>query len=151
MIIKSINLHTVIILSVLLIGCGETVEKLEHTDNVDETSTENIHKVFERENVSSLSHEYAKHRKQQIKSVDYDLSFEFDVEKKFFTGETTIHFVMAEANKSAVTIDFNEGTVESIQVNEQQVNWNYNQWFIRLASDLFNPGANEIKIKYTRP
>ncbi len=96
----------------------------------------------------ALSAEYAAMRKQQIERVDYQLSVALDSERDLFEGQVTINFDLAAGNVSPVTVDFNNGTVKAVTLNGKPVEWDYNNWFISLAADLFVDGNNSLQINY---
>ncbi len=134
------------VLLVSIIGCADKIRIKPSSNSVNINEKPSI-----RENRDYLSHQYAKVRKKQVQSVDYKLSVRFDEVKDSFMGTATVNFSMVKGNLSPLTIDFDKGTVKSILVNEKQVSWDYNQWFITLAADLFREGNNTIKIDYSRP
>ena len=123
---------------VLLIACGSP-----------ESTVTNSQAII-RDNVASLSADYAAMRKEQIKHVDYQLFVLLDAEKKYFDARVVIELGLAEKNISPVTVDFNHGTIKSISLNGETVEWTYNDWFITLAPALFVLGENRLEIAYQR-
>ncbi len=153
-----------ILMSFVLAGCNNQTDKAQKSPTPTDTSLENQidveppveikpvkSDILIREENDYLSHKYAIHRKQQVKDIHYELSLVLDAQRTYYEGVTLINFNMAETNQSPLTIDFNNGSIKSINVNDKPVKWKYNQWFITLASELFNTGTNKITISYTRP
>ena len=134
--------------SLFITGCGEAVDN--HSEKEVLSASNTVPSII-REPVGNLSHEYAKHRKNQVTSIDYDLSLILDAKRDYFQGKSTIRFEMAVGNRSPLTVDFDSGTINAILVNDKPVKWEYNQWFITLAPQLFKDGNNRIEIEYSRP
>ena len=104
-----------------------------------------------REQAPYLSHEYAKFRASQISDVDYVLSVALDEEAEEFSGDIDIQFTLAKNNSAPVTVDFNQGTIESIKLNGSAISWDYEKWFITLPADVFTRQQNTLSIQYRTP
>lgn len=98
-----------------------------------------------------LSQEYAAFRQSQISHPAYTLSLDLEADNDSFSGAVMISFEISENNSSPVTIDYDSGNIESIEVNGNVVNWDYEKWYISLAAELFTAGNNTINISYQRP
>ncbi|MET1256484.1 aminopeptidase N [Aliikangiella maris] len=139
------NLQPVAILmfSVLIVGC-HAVERTAPLQKAPE--------IIEREPTASLSNRYAVLRHSQLSNVEYRLSLLLDAENDFFKGTVTIDMDVAANNRAPITIDFDGGEVSAVMVNNKKVEWQYNQWFISLAANLFrNSENNTVVIEYRRP
>ncbi|HEY0892967.1 MAG TPA: aminopeptidase N, partial [Cellvibrio sp.] len=93
-----------------------------------------------------LEQAYAAQRAQQITHVDYELAFTLDETNTFFSGKSIIHFELVDNNKAPVTVDFNSGTIKSVRLNGEAIEWRYEQWFIEFAPELFRAGKNTLEI-----
>ena len=101
-----------------------------------------------REEAAHLTQEQAEKRGNRVSNVSYQLGFELTGGKEF-KGKTTVNFDLVDAG-SALTIDLNKATIESLLVNGKEVETNYNQWFITLPKSALVAGSNEVKINYSR-
>jgi aminopeptidase N len=131
--------------SVTLSGCMTTDNQASAQTLIEQTAP------VVREFDEALSEKYAAMRKQQISDVAYSLYFNIGHTKETFNGTSVIDFTMAKGNKSAVTIDFESGNVESVKVNGKVVPFEYIKWFISIAPNAFNSGKNSIEVVYNRP
>jgi len=102
----------------------------------------------ERRNTAYLEQDYAKVRAQQIRNVHYDLNLDVEETKSVFSGYIAIHFNLAPDNHMPVTVDFDNGEVESITLNGHTIPWRYETWFISIAPELFQPGDNKVEIVF---
>jgi len=104
-----------------------------------------------REDTASLSERYAKLRKQQIADVNYTLSVALDKRGDRFSGTVTAHTKLRGAPKQALTMDFGDGTVDSLRVNGKDVPVDYNGHFITIAPEHLHDGDNTITVAYRHP
>ena len=134
--------------SAVLAACGQGHEekstKTEASPAVTKTAAV-------REDVASLSESYAKLRKQQVADVDYTLAVNLDKTGKSFSGKVDVHAKLNGAPKEALTLDFIDGTVDSISVNGKDIPVDYNDKFITIAPEHLKDGDNTISIAYQHP
>ena len=104
-----------------------------------------------REQQPALSETYAAFRKTQINDVSYSLAVDISSEGENFSGRSTINFELAAANHSPVTVDFKNGQVSQVLVNGKAVSFEYNNYYISVAAQAFDPGGNQMVIDYTHP
>jgi len=104
-----------------------------------------------RENLRQLTESYARFRKSQVSNPAYHLRVELTEDSAVFRGEVGIDFELATGNQSALTIDFDNGTLLSINVNGTPLDSGYTQWFISIPAAALQDGRNRIDIRYERP
>lgn len=154
----------VIILSVIALvsGCQNSAVSNSGTDKKGAVATAiNV----QREIQSPLSQRYAEFRKEQIKSVRYELSIDL-TDSEIYSGLVTVHMELVANNQSNVTFDFNGGEVFSTTINGNNVPFEYNQYFVSVSPEHFILGTSDInksntnkndttkhivKIHYSRP
>jgi len=98
----------------------------------------------------ALSQTYATMRKAQVSDVAYTLSFDIEQTKDTFEGVSVIDFNMANDNTSALTIDFESGTVKYVKLNGNIIPFEYKKWFISISPSLIASGSNTLEIAYSR-
>ena len=86
----------------------------------------------------NLTREFAKFRKSQIESVDYDLNFSFDEKSLEFTGRTIIDVVLKKTDQP-LTLDFLGKKISSVKVNGEKLE----KWTGRNGS--FDIPVNRLK------
>ncbi|GLX78813.1 aminopeptidase N [Thalassotalea insulae] len=99
----------------------------------------------------SLYEDYAKMRAQQVSNVSYNLQVTLDNKSESFSGVAELHFDLAKNNQNDLTIDFDEGTVNSVTVNGKAVNFNYEKWFITIPASELTSGKTTVVVDYQRP
>ena len=112
--------------------------------------TELTTKTPVRESSEFLSGDYAKLRAAQVSNVSYKLSLRIDQQSQTFSGSNKINFDLAKNNNLPLTIDFEEGVIESITVNGKAASFEFNKWFITLDQNQLTPGSNTLVIQYSR-
>jgi len=95
-----------------------------------------------------LSQVDAAARSARVSNVDYALQFAL-TGKETFSGVTNVSFDLADTD-SALTIDLDKATINSLTVNGKVVTPQYNQWFITLAPQDLVKGRNTVVVNYTR-
>lgn len=138
--IKKLGVVVLLLCSLLLAACNQTRQ-----------ATPVASQPIARAPQAWLEQAYAEQRAQQITNVDYELAFSLDETNTFFSGKSIIHFELAANNKAPVTVDFNSGTIKSVRLNGEAIDWRYEQWFIEFAPELFRVGKNTLEIEYQRP
>ncbi|WP_206486247.1 aminopeptidase N [Thalassotalea sp. G2M2-11] len=99
----------------------------------------------------SLFEDYAKMRAQQVSNVSYNLQVTIDNKGETFSGVTELNFDLAENNQNDLTIDFDEGTVNSVSVNGKPVKFDYEKWFITIPASELSAGKTQVTVDYQRP
>jgi aminopeptidase N len=102
-----------------------------------------------RTNSPSIEETYARLRSQQVRDVDYTLSIDLSSAESF-SGTARIEFDLVR-DDIPLTIDFDGGDVTGIHLNGQSIAYEYNDWFITIASAELDTGRNIVSIEYTHP
>ena len=117
----------------------------------DQDTALSYRSVVERPVSPSLTQEYAAMRAKQISDINYTLSIVLDKTESSFQGQVLVDFTLAAGNQSDITLDFNGGTIHSLLLDGEPVEWRYNEWFITLPAVSINTGKHRISINYSRP
>lgn len=139
----------------LTTGCGEMDTR--HDETIAATAPPQMQAAplhtqsIKRNEHAHLEQDYAAMRAGQVSNVRYTLDINLDKADAAFNGTTKILFTLAENNQSPVTIDFNGGKVESVKLNTEAINWEYNGWFITLPANQLSSGEHSVTIEYSRP
>lgn len=147
---KALNmaiLSSAIAVTATLSGCS---------DNNSTTQSQNIQPVEQatkmaRQDSESLNADYAEMRAKQVSEVNYQLSVKIENKSERFSGVSTLNFQLAKDNINDLTIDFDEGTVSSLEVNGKVAKFSYDKWFITVPASELSAGKNTIKVAYERP
>jgi len=99
----------------------------------------------------SLEATYAEMRAKQVSNVSYNLSVTIDNKSENFSGSTQLTFDLAKNNQNDLTIDFDEGTVNSLKINGKEAKFSYEKWFITIPASELAAGEQTITIDYQRP
>jgi len=155
---QHLKLTGLMLMSITLLAACSTDNDQEQSANVEESITTNstqdslvvtnFSANSPRKEVAYLTQEQAKKRSNRVSDVTYQLGFELTGEKDF-KGQTTINFDLSDAD-SPLTVDLNKATIDSLLVNGEKIEANYNQWFITLPKDTLLTGRNTVTIDYTR-
>ena len=127
--------------SAVLAACGQA--------NNDQTATSQA--ALTRAEAPGLSETYAKLRKQQVETVDYQLSVTLDATGKSFSGQVIADTTLKGPLEQPLTIDFAGGTVDSVSVDGKEVPFEYNDHFITIAAEHLKKGQNAIQVNYQHP
>ncbi|WP_299581315.1 aminopeptidase N [uncultured Microbulbifer sp.] len=130
--------------SIILAACGE---KSAPQDNALNPVTGSPLRV----ETAGLSENYAKLRKQQITKVDYQLSVHLDSVDDHFSGTMIAEVDFNRVLQQPLTIDFSDGTVESVKVDGQERPFDYNGHFIRIAPAQLPKQQHKISVNYRHP
>lgn len=106
--------------------------------------------VSQRPALDQLSQADAQARKDRIGKVDYTLDIDLVNQADAFGGIAEIRFDLRLAG-APLTVDFTGGTVESVNVNGNEVSPDYNGYFITLPESALLTGANTVTISYRHP
>ncbi|MEY4642559.1 MAG: hypothetical protein RLZZ227_2553 [Pseudomonadota bacterium] len=104
-----------------------------------------------RENQAHLTEAYARFRKSQIHNPAYHTTIALVAGSERFSGATRLSFELAAGNTAPVTIDFDSGSILSLEVNGAAADYDYERWFISIPPSAFSAGANTVTIEYERP
>jgi aminopeptidase N len=133
--------------SVALMGC----EKADTASNSAVAETVQQQTSLLRTQSESLEAVYAEMRAKQVSNVSYKLSVTIDNKSESFSGSTELLFDLVENNQNDLTIDFDEGTINSLKVNGKVVKFSYEKWFITIPASELTAGKQSITIDYQRP
>lgn len=102
------------------------------------------------ENPQVLTREDAANRSEQVVNIRYRISLDISREDNF-RGDTEIEFDLVKLD-SPVRIDLAYGKIESIHINSQPwEDWEYEEGFFIVSTNLLEPGKNKIRVVYTHP
>ena len=135
--------------AIVLAGCEKSADVASAPAKVAENTIAQTSMV--RQASESLYEDYAKMRAQQVSNVSYNLQVTIDNKSESFSGVTELHFDLAKNNQNDLTIDFDEGTVNSVTVNGKAVNFNYEKWFITIPASELTSGKTTVVVDYHRP
>lgn len=99
----------------------------------------------------SLNAEYAEMRAKQVSNVSYNLNVSVDNKSQVFSGISTLNFELAKNNINDLTVDFDEGKISSLLVNNKVATFSYDKFFITVPASELSAGKNVITIAYERP
>lgn len=134
--------------SAALLGCEQSVDTPTPQNQISETiAQQKLTRVLS----ESLSGDYAEMRAAQVTNVAYSLKVNIGNKKETFSGTTELNFDLIENNKNDLTIDFDEGTVNTVLVNGKPAQFSYEKWFITIPSAELSAGNNTVTVDYQRP
>ncbi len=138
--------------SSILIACDKTIDTVpkQLTSSV-KNDTALSQGTLKREKSESLSGDYAKMRADQVSNITYNLSVKIDNKSTSFSGTAELNFDLVVDNQNDLTIDFDEGIVETITVNGNVSAFDYQKWFITIPASELKAGNNKVVISYQRP
>lgn len=105
---------------------------------------------IERSKQAYLEQAYAAMRAKQITDVSYELTISLDEKNTDYSGEVIINFNLMKQNTSPVTVDFNSGKVKAVYLNDQSINFIYEQYFIQIPAETFTQERNRLRIEFER-
>ncbi|MDN3638712.1 aminopeptidase N [Simiduia curdlanivorans] len=120
--------------ALLLSGCAHQAEEVETA----------------RPAASYLTKIDALERSARVSDVHYRLHLDLPEQNTPFTGQAEIQFNLSDASK-ALTLDFVDGSVESVQVNGKAVAVQHNGFYITLPASALSTGLQTVKINYSHP
>ena len=98
-----------------------------------------------------MPHETAIQRAFQISNISYALSLSLEESKPNYSGSITLNFDFSE-NDAPLEIDFSNGAIHSITVNQQlSENYEYNKFYILIPSASLKQGHNTVTIEFSHP
>lgn len=101
--------------------------------------------------IAALSEQDAAERKAAIQNIDYKLEIQLDDQNSSFSGVADLFFTLTN-NSKPLRIDFMDGKVQSLSINQNQhPTYTTTSKAIIVSTKELNVGKNHIKIKYTHP
>ncbi len=97
---------------------------------------------------STLTESYAQYRFGQIENVKYQLYFDLDNTSDSFSGVTNITFNVKHLD-SDLRLDFHEGAIQSLLVNNTNVQTTKGDAYILIPSKNLKLGPNHLLVRYT--
>ncbi|MCB0385097.1 MAG: aminopeptidase N, partial [Bdellovibrionales bacterium] len=100
-------------------------------------------------NQPNLTREVAIQRASHVSQVHYDLEFQLREKKADYSGQTTITFDY-EGSREPLRIDFYQGQIRKLVVNDKALTPQYNELFIVLPASSLKVGTNTVVIQFQR-
>ena len=101
-----------------------------------------------RSTVKGLTQEDAETRSEQLDQIHSTIAFSISAEEKEFTGKETLSFHLKRLDLP-LTLDFQDGSIVSLAVNDQKLTPNYNGSFITIEPGNLALGENRIEIEFS--
>ncbi len=141
-----------LIAALLLSACQSTKEQTSDVTN-SLTSPKTLSHFSPRAENKYLTQEQAFKRSARVSDVNYQLDFQLTGEESF-SARSTINFDLNDAN-TPLTLDLNEAKITSLVINGkamavEQLEKNYNNWFITLPEKRLKEGKNTVTVSFTR-
>ena len=102
-----------------------------------------------RANEAGLTWTEAQIRGEHLKNISYQLQLDIRPDLPNYRGIVTSQF-QYQGPQTAITVDFEGGTVLSLSINGKTQDAAYNGHFLTLPADKLKVGANEIKIEFNQ-
>lgn len=131
-----------ILFALIFVACDHAPKKVDQAVAPVPTFTA-------RSNTKGLSLQHASERSQRVSDVQYNLKFAIGTDKEF-TGATAIQFNL-QHKSFPLTIDFQEGKIQSLTVNGAAEPVQYNGLFVTLSPTHLVEGQNTVEITYSHP
>ena len=103
-----------------------------------------------RKAVKGISESAAAARAKRVSNVRYHINLDLDGDEPEYAGIVTTEFSLKGAKKD-LTVDFEGGTVVSVEVNGKKTKTKYNDLFITLPGKSLTEGSNSLTILYRHP
>ncbi len=98
----------------------------------------------------NLSLQTAINRAQRVSQVSYKLEFSLPERESEFSGTSQIQFHFLPGASEPLRIDFYNGKIKQLRVNDRQVNPDYNGRELYIPLSTLREGANTINISFIR-
>jgi aminopeptidase N len=99
-----------------------------------------------------IPRELARQRAQRLSNIRYELSYTIHSKDDHIAGFEELRFVDQPAGgNESLWLDFREGSIQALAVNEQSVPANIQNGHIELPAKLLKPGENGVRIDFTAP
>ncbi len=96
-----------------------------------------------------LTQQDAAYRKSAIANPAYSLALELDRDENTYGGRVEISFDYI-GDGAPLTLDFNGGQVQGVNINGEAVAFEYNGYFITLPAGAVSAGATRLRIDYSQ-
>jgi len=127
----------------ILSGCGE-----QEVSSVG-GGNENL-SASTRPALDQLSQTQAMARKARVSEISYRLDLDLISLPDAYQGAVQLRFDLSDAD-SELEVDFTGGIVSDIVANGQDIDVDYNGYFITLPASVLIAGSNDISINYSHP
>ncbi len=97
---------------------------------------------------SKLSQTEAIYRESLLSNVEYNLTFKFDAVSTSYTGSNDIKIQWRGKKTDNLWLDFNQGTLTELKVNEKAVDFQQKKHRILIPGVAFSPGTNRITVQF---
>ena len=110
----------------------------------------NQHSISPGQNaIHELTETQAKARKAMVEQVDYELFLDLTGKDDIFSGRVVVNLQL-NALKQPLLIDFHQGNISQLVINEQEVEPSYDGYFLHLSPHQLQQGQNTLEIRFTR-
>ena len=120
-----------LLLICVLLGCNTLNRYKEPTETV----------------AAALTQEQAVHRKKMVGDIEYDLFLDLTDSATDFSGRIVMQLEVLSPS-SPLRIDFYEGKISELLVNEQSIKPDYNGFFLTVPQSALNKGQNLVEIRF---
>jgi aminopeptidase N len=142
-----------IFLATLLLNACVTTKNDENADGDSNKIVSQTATFTPRAENQYLSQEQAFKRSARVSNVSYQLNYKLTGDEHF-SASSTINFTLSD-NALPLTVDINKAQITSVVINGfsmpvEQLEKNYNQWFITLPLAQLLKGNNTVTVDFTR-
>ena len=113
-------------------------------------STAMLDDAFVRPALDQLSESAAIARKTRVSEISYVLNIDLVSLEDAYQGSVTTRFDLTDRDQ-ALQIDFSGGSVDSVIVNGETLQPDYNGFFVSLPETALQEGTNVVTIAYSHP
>ena len=113
-------------------------------------STAMLDDAFVRPALDQLSESAAIARKARVSEISHVLNIDLVSLEDAYQGSVTTRFDLTDRDQ-ALQIDFSGGSVDSVIVNGETLQPDYNGFFVSLPETALQEGTNEVTIAYSHP
>ncbi|PHR83543.1 MAG: aminopeptidase N [Colwellia sp.] len=150
---KKTFLATTTLITTLLLNACVTTKKDQSAHDDSSKLVDKIIAFIPRAENQYLTQEQAFKRSTRLSNVSYQLNYNLTGEEEF-SASSTINFALND-NTYPLTIDLNKAQITSVIINGfsmpvEQLQKNYNQWFITLPKEQLIKGSNTVTVNFTR-
>ena len=141
-----------LISTLILSACVNTTPKTS-TSETKQNNSQKISSFTPRAENQYLSQAQAFKRSERVSNVNYQLNFNLTGDE-VFSANSTINFDLTD-NNQPLTIDLNKATITHVVVNDvaltaEQLDNNYNNWFITIPAKQLKHGRNSVSVSFSR-
>jgi len=126
----------------LIVSCDSDRNTQVHVEKLKVSSTRPVADALDRRTADA--------RKSRLADVKYQLHLDITANNDWFSGESTLSFVLKDAT-TALSIDFGGGNISEVRVNDQPVRVDYNDFFLTLPAKTLQQGINTVNIVFEHP